>query len=192
MEPGCRMVRGAIHLARGDLAAALAEASRATELARAVKDPQSLNPSLAFEVRARLALGDLAGASALADELVAALTEKGIWGPYESVDGAWAFRQLDRAAELIEAFERPRAQTPWHEAARRILAGDLAGAADLYAEIGSVPDEAYARLRATEELMRSGLRGEADRQLRLALPVFARLGAAGWAAEGEALLAASA
>ena len=70
--------------------------------------------------------------------------------------------------------------------------GDLSRAADVYAEIGSVPDEAYARLRAAEELVRAGNRAEADRQLRLALPVFAELGAGAWQAEAEALLAASA
>ncbi len=73
-----------------------------------------------------------------------------------------------------------------------IVEGDLAGAADVYAEIGSVPDEAYARLRAAEELVREGHRAEADRQLRLAQPLFAQLGATAWAAEAEALLAASA
>jgi hypothetical protein len=41
-------------------------------------------------------------------------------------------------------------------------------------------------------LVRGGERAEADRQLRLALPVFAQLGATAWAAEGEALLAESA
>jgi hypothetical protein len=69
---------------------------------------------------------------------------------------------------------------------------DLADAAEVYAEIGSVPDEAYARLRAAEEYARIGRRADADAQLRLALPVLGRLGAATWAAEREALLAASA
>ena len=63
----------------------------------------------------------------------------------ESVDGAWVFTGLGREAELVEAIERASAQTPWHEGARRIASGDLAGAAETYAEIGSVPDEVYAR-----------------------------------------------
>jgi hypothetical protein len=73
-----------------------------------------------------------------------------------------------------------------------VVEGDLAGATDMYAEIGSVPDEAYARLRAADELVHAGNRVEADRQLRLAQPLFAQLGATAWAAEAEALLAASA
>ena len=62
----------------------------------------------------------------------------------------------------------------------------------MYAQIGSVPDEAHARLRAVEALVREGRRAEADAQLRLAQPMFAQLGAAAWSAEAEALLAESA
>jgi hypothetical protein len=81
---------------------------------------------------------------------------------------------------------------PWHEAASRVISGDLGGAAELYAEIGSVPDEACARLRAADELVRAGDRAEADRQLRLALPVFGELRVTAWTAEAEGLLAESA
>jgi hypothetical protein len=102
------------------------------------------------------------------------------------------FRELHRARELGEALERAVGPTLWHEAAGRVISGDLAAAADVYAEIGSVPDEAYTRLRAAEALVRTDKRAEADRQLRLALPVFAQLGATAWAAEGQALLAESA
>jgi hypothetical protein len=82
--------------------------------------------------------------------------------------------------------------TPWHEAARCVASNDLDEAADVFAQIGSVPDEAYARLRVAEARVAVGDRGEADRQLSLALPVFAELGATAWAAEGKSLLAASA
>ena len=102
------------------------------------------------------------------------------------------FGDLGRGREFVEALERARAQTPWHEAARLVVGGDLAEAAELYAEIGSVPDEAYARLRAAGAFAGSGRRAEADGQLRLALPVLAQLGATAWAAEAAALLAESA
>jgi len=55
-----------------------------------------------------------------------------------------------------------------------------------------VPDEAYARLKAAEEGVHARDRAEADRQLRLALPVLSQLRASAWLAEAEALLAASA
>ncbi len=192
MESACRWIRGWIFLGRGDTEPALGEAIRASEVSRPVKDPQVLNPALTFEARARLAAGDRAGAIAVADELVAIWRELEPQEPHELVNAAWVFRDLGRSGELAEAVARKRAQTPWHDAARMIVEGDLAGAADVYAEIGSVPDEAYARLRAAEELVRAGHRAEADRQLRLAQPLFAQLGATAWAAEAEALLAASA
>jgi hypothetical protein len=130
-------------------------------------------------------------ASALADELLAAWRESAVRLPHELIDGAWAFSELGRGKEFGDSIERAW-QTPWHEAARDISAGDLVGAAEVFAEIGSVPDEAYARLRAAHGFVRAGRRADADAQLRLALPVFAQLGATAWASEGEALLAASA
>jgi class 3 adenylate cyclase/tetratricopeptide (TPR) repeat protein len=192
MEAACRYIRGTIQLARGDVTAALADARRATDAARGARDPQTLDPALAFEARTRLAVDDRERANALADELLDAWRSQGVPPGHESVDGVWAFSELGRSSEFADALERGRAQTPWHEAARLVVVGDLAGAADRYAEIGSVPDEAYARLRAAGELVREGHRGEADRQLRLALPVFAKLGATAWSAEAEALLAESA
>ncbi len=192
MESTCRSTRARVMLARGEVEAALAEASRGTELARSVKDPQSLYPALAFEARARLVVGDRAGAEALASELLVDWREVGARPPHEPADGAWAFRDLGRSEEFGQALARARLQTPWHRAAQLIVEGEVAAAADVYAEIGSVPDEAYARLRAAGELVRAGRRADADGQLRLALPVFASLGAGAWTAEGEALLAASA
>jgi hypothetical protein len=67
-----------------------------------------------------------------------------------------------------------------------------AEAADLYAAIGSVPDQAYARLCAAETFVQGGRRIDANAQLAVALPVFARLRANGWQAEAKSLLAASA
>ena len=192
MEGNCRGVRAAIWLARGQAQAALEEAHRGTELSRAVKDSQSLNPLLAFEARAALAMGDRAAANALADELAEAWRSIGIHQPDECTHASWVFRDLARADEMQEALERTTGTMPWHEAARRVISDDLVGAAEVYAEIGSVPDEAYARLRAAESLVRAGDRAEADRQLRLALPVFAELRATAWTAEAETLLSASA
>ena len=181
MEAACRVIRGTILLSRGKTDQAVAEAKRATELARPSEDPQSLNPSLAFEIRARIASGDLDAANALADELSERWGGTGARQPHELVDGAWAFLDLGRGAELEQAIALSPLQTPWHEAARHVLSGEFAAAAEVYARIGTVPDEAYARLRAgTEE------------QLRLALPALAELGATAWLAEAESLLAASA
>jgi class 3 adenylate cyclase/tetratricopeptide (TPR) repeat protein len=192
MDSVCRYVRGSICLARGDIEAALADARRGTEQARSVKDPQALNPAVAFEARVELAAGNLEAAGRLANELLASWEGHGAGPQAESVDGAWTLVDLGRTDELVAAIERAEAQTLWHEAARRIAAGEAAAAAEVYAEIGTVPDELYGRLRAADDLVRRGRRAEADAQLRQALPGFADLGATAWQAEAEALLAASA
>jgi class 3 adenylate cyclase/tetratricopeptide (TPR) repeat protein len=191
-EAACRSVRALIWLARGEGEAAGAEVLSGLELARSVKDPQLLNPVRATAARITLELGDRSAANALADELVAAWRATPPRQHEECSQAAWAFQELARGDDLQAAFERLRARTAWHEAAERVISGEFAGAADVYAEIGSVPDEAYARLRAAQVLVREGRRAEADAQLRSALPVFARLGAKAWQAEGEGLLAASA
>jgi len=190
MDSVCRIVRGAISLARGDTESALVDARRATELTRAVKDPQAVYPAIAFEARVELAAGNPKAANSLADELLAMWGDRG--AGFELVDSAWALAGLGRADELMAAVQRARAQTLWHEAARRIASGDAVGASEVYAEIGSVPDEAYARLRAADGFVRSGRRADGEAQLRLAMPVFAQLGASAWQAEAESLLAASA
>ena len=68
MEAPCRVIRGTIELARGNAEDALADARLATESARGARDPQTLNPSLAFEAQMSLAVGDRGRASTLADE----------------------------------------------------------------------------------------------------------------------------
>jgi hypothetical protein len=191
MDSVALYVRSAILLARGELGASAADARHGSKLARSTNDPQSVNPAIALEAFVEATAGNTEAANAVADELLAAW-DKGVRPQQEAVDGTWALVALGRTAELEAALDRVSAQTLWHEAARRIASGDLGGAADIYAEIGSVPTEAYARLRAAEAFARAGDRVEADRQLSLALPVFTRLGATAWAAEGEKLLAESA
>ena len=73
-----------------------------------------------------------------------------------------------------------------------MLAGDLAGAADLLGEIGALSQEAFLRLRAAEQLVGEGRRAEADEQLNRALAFYRSVGATRHIREGEALLAASA
>jgi len=193
MEGMCRDIRAVILMARGAPTDALAEVQLATTLSRPGRDPQSLNPALAYHAWVATAAGDRGAASALADELVEAWAATGIRQPAELSVAPWVFRELGRTAELLYALEHEAfAPTPWHEAARLIASGELAAGADVFARIGSVPDEAYTRLKAAEAFLAAGDRAEADRQLRLALPVFTRLGATAWAAEAESLLAESA
>jgi hypothetical protein len=77
----------------------------------------------------------------------------------------------------------------WVQAARRWAADDLAGAADLFEEIGSAPDEAYARVREAERLVAAGHRAEAEPFLSRALELYRGMGATAFIREAELLLA---
>ena len=83
-------------------------------------------------------------------------------------------------------------RNPWQAAAAAYVSGDFLDAAERYAAIGSLPDEAYARLRAAETLVRDGRRAEADGELQRSLAVWRKAGATAYIREGEGLLAESA
>jgi hypothetical protein len=114
-------------------------------------------------------------------------------GPFVSVyvaDLAWAMRELGRGGEFLERVlpELPEGKEPtlWRVAARAVASDELEHAAEVFAEIGSVPDEAYARLVAAEE------RGAGGAELERALTFFREVGATAYLERGEALLAKSA
>ena len=73
-----------------------------------------------------------------------------------------------------------------------MASGDFERAAATYARIGSLPDEAYARLRAAEQLVAAGHRVEANQQLERAVAFYRQVRATGYLRAGEELLAASA
>ncbi len=70
--------------------------------------------------------------------------------------------------------------------------GDPERAAAVYARIGSLPDEAHARLRAAARLAEAGRPAEAAAQLERALAFYRSVGARLHTLEAEALLPPSA
>jgi len=104
---------------------------------------------------------------------------------------ASAATRLGRGGELAPALS-PDVWPSWREVADAYAREDFASAAEALQAIGSVPDEAEARLFAARSFVAAGRRQEADEQLALALDFYRRVGATRWAAECEALLAASA
>jgi hypothetical protein len=188
MEGMCRALIAAIALARGESDVAWAEMQRAEAAARPTRDPQTVNSALAFKAHVALAVGETTAAGELADELVAAWRSIGIRQPHELSVAPLVFSELGRADEVLAALDaESRAITPWHQAARLLAAGEHVGAADVFAEIGTVPDEAYVRLKAAKAFAAAGDRASADVQLALAQPAFTQLGAHAWAAEGKSL-----
>jgi hypothetical protein len=78
----------------------------------------------------------------------------------------------------------------WVAAAHEYLAGSPERAADIYARIGSRPDEAYARLRAAEQLAGERDPARAGAQRVKALEFYRLVGAARYVREAQALGAA--
>ena len=99
---------------------------------------------------------------------------------------------LGRARDLEDCVTNTSVSTRWLDAARAYATGKPEEAADLYAQIGSVSDEAFARLRAAEALIRASRRAEGDAQLQQALAFYRSVGATAYIREAESLFAASA
>jgi class 3 adenylate cyclase/tetratricopeptide (TPR) repeat protein len=177
LESSARVARALIGLAAGMDEAAAADARRAVERARRSKDPQIVMPCLAACLRVEVELGELDRASAIAAELLGNEIELS-WMP-STVELAWAADRL-RTADVTRGWTaRAVTKSKWNDAALAILDGELERAADLFAEIGSLPDEARARLRAGDPV-----------NVVKALEFYRSVDAARYVREGEALLAA--
>ena len=98
-----------------------------------------------------------------------------------------AFELGEDGGRILEPEENPA----WAEAATSYFARDFAGAADRYEAIGSLTDEAEARLRAARHLSESGHPDEGAAQLERVLSFYRSVEATRFVREGEALLAAT-
>jgi predicted ATPase/class 3 adenylate cyclase len=184
-----------IALARGE-ADAVAETRASLELARSIGDPQVIYPMLAFAARAAAFRGLRPKAAELLDELLSAWRSNPnsvLHSHLQSfADAAAALVALGRGRELEAIGAQAVVQTPWVVAARAFVQGEFEQAAEIYRQAGSLPDEAYARLRAAEALIQAGHRHEGDRELQRALTFFRSVDADAYLREGEALLAQTA
>jgi class 3 adenylate cyclase/tetratricopeptide (TPR) repeat protein len=189
----CRLVRGRIRLARADLAGALADATGEVELAETLSN-EVLQPALALRARVLLAAGRIQEAGTTASQLLAGLAERGVLvsNPDWSGELAVVLHTLGRGAELIELVGRLSTPTPWLEAAVAIARGRFDRAADLYAQIGSVPDEAFARLQAAKQLLASDRPAEGNAYLQRLVAFYREVQASAYLREAEMLLAATA
>jgi len=182
LEGECRIWRGRIRLARGEVAAALEDVERAIELARESGDRQNLDPALAFGARALLAAGSPAGAGKLLDELLATLGG-GQLKPDLGVDLPVGLVELGRPVEALDDVLPSR----WLDAARAFACGDPGRAARIYAEIGSRPDEAAARLAAAGQVLPSRP-AEGRIELERAIAFFREAGATASLEQAKELL----
>jgi hypothetical protein len=181
MEVVARWVRTLVWLARDEVSSARAESAAVVALGQ-THGGQVLSSSLIVRMTVCAAAGELAEAHALADEVLAEPFVDWFAMP------APAFAALGRAADLLA---RPPSQnrSAWEHAARARLRGENLDAAQRFAEIGSLPDEAEARLRAGEALLADGRSTEGTEELERALEFWRSVGAARYVREAEALLA---
>jgi class 3 adenylate cyclase len=176
LEWECRLLRGRIHLAGARLEQALADAEAAHALAVEARDPQDLHPTRAFLARTLLAAGRRAEAAEVAGRLLDGLGG-GVLGPDLGADLGLVLVELGIPAAVLDRLGIP--PSPWLAAARALADGDPLAAAGTYAAIGSLPDEADARLAAARLLAGQGRQAEAEAQRGRALAFLASTGTPG-------------
>ena len=183
LETQARGIRSAMAAARGDAGAgAMWEA--ALESARTVKDPQALGPALTGRARFLLEEGQIDAARALVDELMA------LHELYHTAlfDLGWLSLDLGRDLKM-----RPgEISGVWGEAGMLVAQGRLIEAAEFLAAKSMRTHEAYARLRAAEQLASEGHGAEAPPHLERALAFYGSVGASRYVRRGAAVLPASA
>ena len=186
--------RAMIRLARDDVSGALEDVAAALSLARGAGDRQALYPALAVAAFIYAEAGATAEASSSKEELLAMWeADEGGTPPYGAHLLAFMVESpSDRERVAAVITHRSGAWLPWIRLVEAITRGDLLSAADLSAGMGDRSDEAYARLRAAEQLVEEGRRAEADVQLAAALAFYRSVAATRYIRAGEALLAATA
>jgi tetratricopeptide (TPR) repeat protein len=189
-ESFARRVRGLVRLACGDDAGALEDVRRAAEIARRARDPQTLLPALGiwFRVVAELRLDEADDAAEEMLRELAAIPTEG----WAAADAFFAATERGRAADYRRALGTLDVHGPRWAAAWAILDEQYREAADVFARMGEVADEAYARLLAAEQHAAAGRRAEASAELDRALAFYRSVGATRYIRQAEALLAASA
>jgi tetratricopeptide (TPR) repeat protein len=187
------VVRAGIGLARDEAAEAERSARRALELGEAAEDAQSLLPALAVAARVALQGGRRDEATDHVEHLISKWDEIGLVLPsWWVTDLAVVLEALERNDELDRSRRRIALATPWFDAATSGAEGNWLRAAGIFVEIGSKPDEAYARLRAAEQLVAAGRREEAERELAAALAFFTDVDASAYVERAQAVVAARA
>ena len=152
-------------------------------LARKSTDAQVLLPALATAALVDISTGRHSVAEARLGELLPLIRTFGTpSAPYLVPALGVALDVLGRGGELLE-LDAENTPTPWSEAASAYVSGEYSRAADIYAQIGSRPDEGWARLRAAET--HSGGRREAEYELASALEFFRAVGATAYLRCGE-------
>jgi tetratricopeptide (TPR) repeat protein len=179
MDGVVRSLRALVLAARGEFAGALEEDNVQVELARTL-DPQAAHQSLAHSSFVCALTGERALAEERLEKLLREWREAPKMVTFNPSELAFAAVIVDRADAFLDVASGALS-TRWLEAASAFARGECLRAAELYREIGSVPNEAYARLAASDEA-----------NVRRALQFYRSVGATPYIKRAEALLPASA
>ena len=192
LAPLCHAIRAQIRTARDDPRGALRDVERALEIARLGRNSQILLIVYARAAEVLRECGEPARAGVVIDEFLAVVRngEDLNWSVESIGIAARTLTALGRGRDLAEVV--PDTDSTWLRAGRAVGDDDMALAADIYAAMGALAEEARNRLGLAEELVRRNRRADADTQLHRALAFYRSVGATRYIREGEALLAASA
>ena len=171
--------------------AALADQQESLVSGRRVKDSQVLYPALAASAYLLALIGRVDEAQPLLAELFGATAVDGGSLDESSMDCVLAADLLGRRDEA-RRWLSARRDSPWYIASREMADQEFVAAAESLDSMGAARSAALARLRAAQELVKTGRPAEAGDQLRHALGFFRSVGATRFAREAQALLAASA
>ena len=185
LEPWCRVARGRILLAHGEVEGAVSDSRAALEQARELADPQALDPALVFSARAMLASGHSDEAEKIINEFLGGLNGR-LLKPETGVDLAIVMAALGIPFDALDAVALA---SRWLDAVRAFVTGDPRRAAEIYAKIGSRPDEAAARLEAARQLLAAGREAEGQAELAAARSFYQEVGATAYLEAASHILA---
>jgi class 3 adenylate cyclase/tetratricopeptide (TPR) repeat protein len=190
LDRGARQVRGEILAARGDAAAAARDLERSMAGLDESEDNQQLVPTYVSAASICLRLGDRARAETFLDDALARARETSYMVLGVNATSIITIEELGRGQAWLDHL-RIAPDTRRMRAARLALRGRVVEAADEFAKIGGMAEEAAVRLLAARRLIEAGRRTEGDAQLHRALAFYRAVGAVQVVREAEALLAAA-
>jgi DNA-binding SARP family transcriptional activator len=182
----CEMytLRALIRASRND-GRALDDARSAVTLGRRVEDTRNLYPAIAFNAQVAAELGRSEEAVRLLDELLHAQGPE----PFPSYVVPLSLTALacGRVDDVLAHLEK-LGPSPWRNAAAAMLHGEYVEAAELFARIGVLTEEAKARLLAAEAFAAAAGRSKpVETQLERCVPFFESVGASAYVRRGEKL-----
>jgi hypothetical protein len=176
-------LRALIGVSRSD-EHALDDARTAVTLGRRAQDSRTLFPAIAFNAQIAAELGRFGEADRLLDELLLTHGPEPYHGYVVPLSLAALVR--GRVGEVSARLAR-LGPSPWRDAAAAMLHGDNVKAAERFARIGVLPEEAQARLLAAEAFAADDRHDDADAQLARCTPFFESVGATAYVRRGEKL-----